>query len=144
MSSVYIVMGTVGEYSDRTEWPVALYVHRRKAQSHVVKAASRSRLIHILQAKNRKDGGSREDAGKLAVNEFDPGMEVDSYHSDWARYFIYEVQSEGDHIDAATAGAEYRCCNITWTGRGRCGYWWPKHAGNCPSRVGPTAFNRPT
>lgn len=35
MANVYIVQGETGEYSDRTEWAVAAYLHEDDAKEHV-------------------------------------------------------------------------------------------------------------
>jgi hypothetical protein len=43
MASVYVVMGTSGEYSDRDEWPVAAYASKAEAEAHVRGAAAWAR-----------------------------------------------------------------------------------------------------
>lgn len=32
--TIYVVMGSTGEYSDRTEWPVCAYSDKSEAQTH--------------------------------------------------------------------------------------------------------------
>jgi hypothetical protein len=38
MAQMYVVMGRTGEYSDRTEWLVAVYDDRAQAETHVALA----------------------------------------------------------------------------------------------------------
>jgi hypothetical protein len=38
MAEMYVVMGTTGEYSDRTEWPIAVYAYEALAKQHVGRA----------------------------------------------------------------------------------------------------------
>jgi hypothetical protein len=41
----FIVMGTTGEYSDRTEWPVIAYFDRASADKHADAAMLEAKLI---------------------------------------------------------------------------------------------------
>lgn len=41
--NVYIVFGTTGEYSDRSEWPVKAYLDEVRAQEHVEAASADAR-----------------------------------------------------------------------------------------------------
>ena len=43
LGDIYVVMATEGEYSDRSEWPVAYYFREVDAQSHVHLCNSRLR-----------------------------------------------------------------------------------------------------
>lgn len=36
MTTLYVVMGSYGEYSDRSEWLVAAYANRELAEKHVL------------------------------------------------------------------------------------------------------------
>ena len=38
MTNVWIVMGTTGEYSDRSEWPICVYTNKQAAEDHVEQA----------------------------------------------------------------------------------------------------------
>ena len=40
--TVWVVMGTTGEYSDRNEWPVRAFFDEAAAQEHIEKATKRS------------------------------------------------------------------------------------------------------
>lgn len=44
---VYVVFGSTGEYSDRSEWPVAVYPVKREAEAHVALADKRARELCV-------------------------------------------------------------------------------------------------
>lgn len=51
MHTVYVVMGTTGEYSDRDEWAVCAYTSEDSAKTHVERATARAReLFERIQA----------------------------------------------------------------------------------------------
>ena len=50
---VWIIEGHQGEYSDRSEWPVAYYFDEKLAKEHAEKAQARARELYVL---TRKDG----------------------------------------------------------------------------------------
>ena len=62
---IFVVRGSAGEYSDRTEWPVAAYTTEEQAQDCVVKAEMRANEIFSIL---RMEGFSEKE------NEFDPEM----------------------------------------------------------------------
>ena len=69
--TIYVVFGTTGEYSDRTEWCVIAYRDENQAKEHVVNATRRANEIEVTRpSRFRVDPA----AGK---NEFDPDMEMD-------------------------------------------------------------------
>jgi hypothetical protein len=74
-------MGTCGEYSDRSEWPVRAYKHENVAQFHVTKASDRAREI----MKNAKDPYDITEE-----NEFDPNMSSWGYGT--TTYYVMEVE----------------------------------------------------
>lgn len=82
-SKVYVVMGTTGEYSDRTEWPVCAYLEESLAQEHITKATARAKEIEVL----RGDRYLRAPDG--VVNEYDPDMSMDYTGTD---YYCIEVE----------------------------------------------------
>ena len=45
MKTIYVVFGSTGEYSDRTEWPVLAYSSLKNAQKHCGNAADYAREI---------------------------------------------------------------------------------------------------
>ena len=71
MDTVYIVMGTTGEYSDREEWPVCAYTNEQAAQQHVEAAEKRAKEIEVLWRGNeyRMPEGLK--------NEHDPDMAME-------------------------------------------------------------------
>lgn len=69
MSTVYIVQGTTGEYSDRTDWLVKAFRSQTKADELCHRAQLRAGEI-----KNSRE--SRYGAPKNS-NEFDPDMRMD-------------------------------------------------------------------
>ena len=80
MSKVFIVMGTTGEYSDRSDWPVVAYTDGLKAQQHVEDATKAAKAIEVTR-ENRFDTEE--------VNEYDANMRMDYTGTD---YFLYEVE----------------------------------------------------
>ncbi len=66
---VYVVMGSTGEYSDRTEWPVKAYRNEERAKEHVVNA---EREAKKLQARYGIIGEIPKDA-----NPYDTDMDMD-------------------------------------------------------------------
>lgn len=72
---VYIVFGTEGEYSDRTEWAVAAYFSEEKAKEHVVKASHRANELIALW-READDPWKFEEANR---SEFDPKMQWGGY-----------------------------------------------------------------
>lgn len=67
---IYVVMGTTGEYSDRSQWPVKAYRTEASARVLVEKASERAREIEVATK-----GSYR--AMREAVNEHDPHMDMD-------------------------------------------------------------------
>lgn len=77
---IYLVMGTAGEYSNRSDWPVMAYFTEKKAQEHVLRADHRAKELYALYPRyeeHRIPKGS---------NEFDPQMQTDYSGTS---YFIY-------------------------------------------------------
>ena len=71
MDTIYIVFGTTGEYSDRTEWPVAAYADKAQAETHVTLAESWERL------NGRDYSRLAYDRRSQLVNPYDPGYTRD-------------------------------------------------------------------
>jgi hypothetical protein len=84
---IYVVMGSTGEFSDRTEWPLRAYRSEAAAQAEVermhheinVRIGGRSR--HDLRWEER-DGIEKE------MKQLDPQFEMDYTGT---HYFIYTV-----------------------------------------------------
>lgn len=66
---IYIVGGTTGEYSDRSDWNVCAYKNEDRAEEHVRKA--------MLRAKELQGEYGRYSAIPKGSNEFDPDMQMD-------------------------------------------------------------------
>ena len=66
---IWIVEGTTGEYSDRSDWVVCAYQSEQKAEEHVRNAMLRAKEIQSTRP-------SRYDVVK-GINEFDPKMQMD-------------------------------------------------------------------
>lgn len=82
---LYIVMGSTGEWSDRTEWAVLAFIDEEKAQAHVELATARANEIHQAQSRARRTG---VDDDSSAQNEYDPHMGMD-YNG--TRYYVLSV-----------------------------------------------------
>jgi hypothetical protein len=80
MKDIFVVIGTTGEYSNRIEWPVMVYLDEAKAQEHVVNANHRAKELFST----RRDHHSIE----KGANEFDPDMVMEYTGTS---YFIYRV-----------------------------------------------------
>lgn len=72
MTTIYVVMGTCGEYSDREEWPVCAYADEEQAKLHVDQASEcvRLALVYISMDKPPNPEHLRYDA-KMYVTFFD-------------------------------------------------------------------------
>jgi len=83
MPKVYVVIGTTGEYSDHTEWPVISYLDKREARKHVENATRRAKQIEM-----REDYGHPD----RLQNQYDPDMRMDYTGT---TYFLWEVDLVG-------------------------------------------------
>ncbi len=101
---IYVVMGTVGEYSARSEWAIAAYTDKSLAEKHVTLASARGREIESKRPENRRvfmQELTREELREESkqwkafcatwkTNQYDPKFTSD--FSDAATYFIYETE----------------------------------------------------
>lgn len=76
MDKIYIVSGTTGEYSDRSDWEVAAYYDKDQADLHAAKANE-----HAYKAR---------DYGAKMENPFDPNMEGDPFTG--TKYAVSEMK----------------------------------------------------
>ena len=81
--TIYIVGGTTGEYSGKTDWAVCAYHSFEKAEEHARKAMLRAKELE-LGGYNRPTSEARH----KGVNEFDPKMEMDYTGTE---YFTFAV-----------------------------------------------------
>lgn len=70
---IYLVWGSTGEYSDRTDWTVCAYRSKAKAEDHASKAMRRGKEIQ----KSEEWQEHRRDPDKCPKNEFDPQFQMD-------------------------------------------------------------------
>lgn len=70
MKKIYVVGGTTGEYSNRTDWNVCAYRSKKKAETHVRNAMLRAKELETSKA-------GRYDSIQDGLNEFDPDMQMD-------------------------------------------------------------------
>jgi len=82
---IYIVSGSTGEYSDRSEWLVAAYTDRAVAQKHVDDSEEWFR-VNIPQLGKWPHYGYEDREKK---NPYDPKMSVDYTGAHW---FLQEVE----------------------------------------------------
>lgn len=82
IAKIFIVMGTTGEYSDRTEWPVCFYETEAKAQLHCELAKQEANKIEALKGNKY--------ARHTGTNPYDPNMSMDYTGTS---YYIWEVSS---------------------------------------------------
>lgn len=93
MTTLYVVMGSHGEYSDRSEWMVAAYLDEQKGQEHVrrVGDALRSFLAIEREGRERVAEEAGDSAGQVAKHALDKskGFYVWDYDQ---RYWLDTVE----------------------------------------------------
>jgi len=82
---VYIVFGTTGEYSDRTEWPVCGYRNEDVARKHADDAMI---WAHLLKEKVDDEGKSVFEAREQLISPYDKHISMDYTGTD---YYVVEV-----------------------------------------------------
>lgn len=75
MRTIYVVIGTCGEYSDRNEWLVAAYVSEGAAAQRVVDCERESKIMDAVAKEHTRYGDEFEEAKKL--NVADPNYRSD-------------------------------------------------------------------
>lgn len=89
IETVYVVGGTVGEWSDRSEWTVGVWVSEADAKAFVEKISALGRVFEQI-AQTRYDSDEAEAAvieAEKACMELDSGWS--SYCSDAPRYTVW-------------------------------------------------------
>lgn len=90
MTHVFVVMGMEGEYSDRTEWPVAAYLDRAKAEQHVTAVEMAARAWEALGSRERdRLFETYPNAGKTAL---DMEHSFNKWETDTRRYWMKSVE----------------------------------------------------
>jgi osmotically-inducible protein OsmY len=72
MSKIYVVMGSTGEYSDRSEWPVVAFRDEEEARKRVENATRRAKELEATKPRDY-----RRITEHFKQNEFDPDMRND-------------------------------------------------------------------
>lgn len=85
--AVHIVMGVMGEYSDRTEWPVAAYFDKAEAEAH-----SDAATKYATEKFNGSDELDDHSWRMEPESPFDPSITARGYVSyTGVNYFVYDV-----------------------------------------------------
>lgn len=84
---IWIVAGTTGEYSDRSDWAVCAYRSEEAANRHVSKAQLRAKELEKAGWRSVYPFSERE------VNEYDHKMSMDYTGTE---YFTYSVELRPD------------------------------------------------
>lgn len=79
----YVVMGGCGEYSDRREWPVAVYTDEALAKEHAAKAEARALELFHWEDEHGNPWRYTYDSKTKPVNEYDLGMMQDYDGTDY-------------------------------------------------------------
>lgn len=85
MDKVWIVMGSTGEYSDRTEWPVIAFTSEAAAKGRIADLDTR---MQQMPQEWREDRWDHEDEIKAHMSQLDPGFQT---RYTGTSYFFYEV-----------------------------------------------------
>lgn len=83
MMKIYIVQGSAGEYSERTEWLVCAYKNKEIAQIHAEEAQKEAATIETITDRYEDE---RDEAIKAAV--WDKEMQ---FGYTGTRYFVSEI-----------------------------------------------------
>jgi hypothetical protein len=102
VTTVYVVMGSAGEYSDRDEWPVRAYRSKEAAQAEVTRLSGLALIYGEKSAAEEEFWDIEYDAAKFAAWKAQnvPGLDAadPSFRTSYTgtRYFIYDVSLEGE------------------------------------------------
>ena len=81
MEKGYLVVGSIGEYDDFTEWAVAFFTDQTKAGLWAIEAEKKSKELHEAW-KNEKDTSKKyTDDGSVGSNPYDPESGYGHYGS---------------------------------------------------------------
>lgn len=93
MSKIYVIVGSVGEYSDHKEWYVCAFRNQEEAQAFVMAVSAESRdirnriLIYNQEHPKEQDVWtflySSESAPEALKSQLDPDMEMDPDVNYW-------------------------------------------------------------
>jgi glucose-6-phosphate 1-dehydrogenase len=88
MKTIYVVFGSTGEYSDRTEWPVLAYTSEINAQSHVTRATGYANTIFQAVESGEVEKYSDQFDRLVQSNPYDSKMMMDYTGTN---YYIVET-----------------------------------------------------
>jgi hypothetical protein len=89
---VYIVMGTTGEYSDRSEWPVCGYQDKALATQHADQATLW--IVRMRGPNGRmKDVDWEKDLSLRGKSPWDKNIQIDYTGTD---YYVIEVEMRNE------------------------------------------------
>jgi hypothetical protein len=85
MSDIWVVMGTTGEYSDRSEWPVKAFRDQEVAERFALAAKVRADEIEATRDALQASGewNNAADQALVETNELDPDMSMDYTGTDY-------------------------------------------------------------
>ena len=87
MGTIYVVMGSTGEYSDRTEWSVCYYTNEESAKEHVKAATRRAKEIKFRADEDDIATCLLEDQTEAKYkNSMDPNMRM--YYTGTRYYYM--------------------------------------------------------
>ncbi len=87
--TIWVVMGTTGEYSDRNEWPVVAFADKAKAEARIIACTEEANKRYANSQVPDDDNGWSSYNTK--DNPLDPHMKIDYTGTS---YFHYEVEVE--------------------------------------------------
>lgn len=102
MKQIFLIMGSIGEYSDRREWPVRAFIDELKAGNFLLELSSKSRELIL---KTREDDDLQDSFWDNRVNAWqvhfpeDPNLQREAEYTcpkDSWRYWVTSVDLEED------------------------------------------------
>lgn len=98
MTTIYVVIGTRGEYSDRSEWPARAFMDETRARDYAERAKINGRDLASCYS-SYADGPEPYLTGPEWVKKFrlillDPSFDPSSYDAGDVDYFVVECELE--------------------------------------------------
>jgi hypothetical protein len=91
MKTIYAVIGTTGEYSDRTEWHVCGYINREKADKHadIAKIWAHEQFEKHIKVHKYRLYECNWDTIRELVSPYDKDFKMDYTGTD---YYVVEIE----------------------------------------------------
>jgi len=102
VKTIYVVQGSTGEYSDRTEWLVCAYGDEESAKAHVVRAGRRANEIEEWRCPKCDERWQYHDTDWSGCKEKRPHNEHDErFRIDYTgtRYFYERVELRESSVE---------------------------------------------